>query len=107
MPRPKGVPNKDKHALLKLLQAKYPDYHPVLEMAKIAHDEEADEALRASMHKEVAQYVAPKLKAIEINLEADVKHSYFISGKPVRLKDDNVIPLDPDQWAIQSKPQRT
>jgi hypothetical protein len=81
--RPKGSPNKNKQALLNLLQSQYPDYHPVLEMAKIAHDENANLALRASMHKEIAQYVTPKLKAVDINLEADARPSYYIVGPPM------------------------
>lgn len=63
--RQKGTPNKPKRALLALLREKYPNYHPVLEMAKIAH-ETADVSLAAQMHKEIAQYVEPKLKAVEL-----------------------------------------
>ena len=65
-----GSPNRNKQALILLLQDKYPGYHPVLAMADIAHDKTNDVALRASMHKEVAQYVTPKLKAVEVQLEA-------------------------------------
>jgi len=67
--RPAGSLNKNKRALLKLLQDHYPDYHPVLSMAHIANDKENDVALRASMHKEVAAYVPPKLKAVEVQME--------------------------------------
>ena len=74
MSRPAGTPNKPKRALLKLLQEQFPDYHPVVEMAKIAHDLDNDISLRSSMHKEVAQYVTPKLKAVEVsgNLDANI-----------------------------------
>lgn len=68
MARTTGTPNKPKRALLALLQEKYPGYHPVLEMAKIAHETE-DMALAAQMHKEVAQYVEAKRKAIEVTGE--------------------------------------
>lgn len=64
MTRPAGVPNKPKRRLLQLLQEKYPGYHPVLEMAKIANTTD-DQQLAANMHKEVAKYVEPALKAIE------------------------------------------
>ena len=70
MSRPAGTPNRPKRQLLALLQEKYPGYHPVVEMAAIAHDMTNDVTLRAQMHKEVAQYVTPKLKAIEVQLEA-------------------------------------
>ena len=68
MPRPAGSPNKNKQALINLLQQKYPGYHPVLEMARIAHETE-DQSLAAQMHKEVAQYVEPKRKAVEVTGE--------------------------------------
>lgn len=67
--RATGIPNKNKQALLRILQEKYPDYHPVLEMVYIAMDMKNDVNLRASMHKEVAQYVTPKLKALEVQAE--------------------------------------
>ena len=69
--RPKGSAGKNKQALLLLLQHKYPDYHPVLEMAAIAHDLTQDITLRANMHKEVSQYVVPKLKAMELSTAND------------------------------------
>ena len=64
MPSRAGSPNKNKQALIRLLQEKYPGYRPVLEMARIAHETE-DPNLAAQMHKEVAQYVEPKRKAVE------------------------------------------
>jgi hypothetical protein len=36
-------------------------------MAKVATDLQADEALRVQCHKEVAQYIYPKRKAVEVN----------------------------------------
>ncbi len=89
MPSRKGSPNKNKQALIALLKAKYPGYHPVLEMAAIANDdvecpsckdEEPLEDCEVCMgsgyqpvtlemkfnaNKEVAGYVTPKLKAVE------------------------------------------
>jgi len=75
MPRTKGATNKNKQALIALLQAKYPDYHPVLEMAEVAcaKDENGeyvnDLPTRLAANKEVAQYVTPKLKAVEMKVE--------------------------------------
>ena len=102
-----GIPNKNKQALIALLEAKYPGYHPVMELAKIANDDvkctvcagtgkvneftgtaildsgEIDKHttkqcehcingytpvtmdMKFNANKEVAQYVTPKLKAIE------------------------------------------
>ncbi len=63
--RQKGTPNKDKKELLDQLAERFPDYHPVLAMAEIANDEKAGAEMRFQAHKEVAQYVTPKLKSIE------------------------------------------
>ncbi len=71
MPRPAGTPNKNKQALIALLEAKYPGYHPVVEMAAIANDQENDLQTRFNAHKEVAQYVTPKLKALEVQAEVE------------------------------------
>jgi hypothetical protein len=68
----KGVPNQPKRALLALLNEKYPGYHPILEMAAIANDTDVDLAMRAGMHKEIAQYVVPKLKAVETTGEVSL-----------------------------------
>ena len=40
-------------------------------MARIAMDERTDPSLRAQMYKELAQYVAPKRKAVEIKTEGE------------------------------------
>ena len=60
----KGSPNRPKRLLLARLQELYPGYHPVLEMDRIAHETD-DPNLAAQMHKEVAQYVEAKRKAVE------------------------------------------
>ncbi len=74
MPRHSGIPNKNKQALIVLLEAKYPGYQPVLSMAEIANDDENDLVMRFNAHKEIAQYIVPKLKAVEIsgNLSAEI-----------------------------------
>ena len=65
MSRPAGLPNKNKQALILLLEAKYPGWHPVMQLADIANDEDAEDKMRFDAAKEVAQYVTPKLKAVE------------------------------------------
>ncbi len=69
--RPKGVPNKPKRRLLARIQADFPDYHPVIEMVKVAIDEDADKHDRFNANKEVAKYIEPALKAIEVKSEVD------------------------------------
>ncbi len=43
----------------------------MIEMAKIANDPEADPQMRFNANKEVAQYVTPKLKASEVNMNVE------------------------------------
>ena len=67
----KGVPNKPKRALLALLNEQYPGFSPVLQMVKMYHESE-DRPERVTLLKEIAQYVTPKLKAVEVQLEGQV-----------------------------------
>jgi hypothetical protein len=65
--RQKGTPNRKTIAVADRLEALGCD--PIEGMAKIAMDEKAELSLRAQMYKELAQYVAPKRKAVEITGE--------------------------------------
>ena len=67
--RPAGSLNRPKRALIQLLEETLPGYSPVIEMAKIAQDMNNDLSTRLSAHKEVAQYITPKLKAVEVQME--------------------------------------
>ena len=65
MGRPAGSPNKDKKQLLRALQKIHPDYSPLTELLKLAFDEDTTIGEKISCHKEIAQYIYPKLKSIE------------------------------------------
>ena len=65
--RQKGTPNKRTEAVAEILATIGCD--PIGGMARIAMDETAELSIRAQMYKELAQYVAPKRKAIEITGE--------------------------------------
>lgn len=84
MPSRAGSPNKNKQALIALLQEKYPGYQPVMDMAeaaielsktareaKSANDPEAASLWRdaSAAHDRVAAYVTPKLKAVEVSTD--------------------------------------
>ncbi len=60
--RPKGSPNKRSLATIRRLEALGVD--PIAEMVKIATDPSVDIKTRASMFRELAQYSAPKRKAV-------------------------------------------
>ncbi|MBA2490746.1 MAG: hypothetical protein H0V34_03215 [Gammaproteobacteria bacterium] len=65
--RQKGTRNKRTLAVIDRLDVMGCD--PIAGMARIAMDETAELAIRAQMFKELAQYVAPKRKAIEVTGE--------------------------------------
>lgn len=64
--RAKGTPNKDKQELIALIES-VGCKHPIIGLAEIARQShESGELDRAAnCYKELAQYVAPKRKAIE------------------------------------------
>lgn len=80
--RPKGSKNKQTLAVTERLEALGCD--PIEGMAKLAMDEKVDLGIRAQMFKELAQYVAPKRKAVEV--QADVGLSFIDVLKRVNAK---------------------
>lgn len=58
---------------LDLVQREFPNYHPLISLARLAHRAEviADPKLELEVHKTILPYVAPKLANIEV--KADVK----------------------------------
>ena len=64
MPRPKGTPNKRTSLVERLLEEMKAS--PIGHMARLMLDEDADPRLRFDAAKELAGYIAPKRKAIEI-----------------------------------------
>jgi hypothetical protein len=67
--RPKGSRNKQNLAITDRLQALGCD--PIEGLAMIAMNEGAELSIRAQMYKELAQYVAPKRKAVEMQAEGE------------------------------------
>ena len=118
MARAAGIPNRNKQALISLLQAKYPGYQPVLSLAAIANNDVECEIckgeghtftndikeecevcfgtgnmpitldMRFNAHKEVAQYITPKLKAIEVTVDGDLDISSSIAVEFINAAKD-------------------
>jgi hypothetical protein len=61
----------------KKLRERYPHFDPLVFLAHVAQDEEADQALRVSAAKELACYIYPKRKALEVTGE---------DGGPVKVR---------------------
>ena len=72
MGRPIGSLNKNKGKLLRSLKEMYgDDFDPIMKMAEIASNADNDDTLRLAGWKEVAQYVYPKLKSVELSPGTD------------------------------------
>ena len=71
-----GSPNKNKRGLLARLQQDFPNYHPIVEMARLANDPEADQQTRFNANKEVAKYVTPQLKAVDLTGDLGLEHRF-------------------------------
>lgn len=89
--RPDGAQNKNKAFLMKRLQDMYgEDFHPIMKMAKNANTlqekveglgdavENADLIDANKAWAEIAQYVEPKLKAVEHSGKIDARHTVKI-----------------------------
>jgi hypothetical protein len=82
-------------------------YDPVEGMAKIAMDETVEVSIRAQMYNELAQYVVPKCRAVEMQAEVGyswidaIRESYKREYQPslVQIKADAKGLSDPSSWS--------
>jgi len=53
---------------LALIQQEYPNYHPLVSLARLAHREDVlqDAKLELEVHRTILPYVAPKLANVEV-----------------------------------------
>ena len=61
-----GTPNGERKALSEMLKDRFPKYHPVIALAEIGNNKKNNIAIRLQAHKEVAKYICPQLKSIEL-----------------------------------------
>lgn len=77
-------------AALALIQTDYPEYHPLISLARMAHrpDVLADPKLEHEVHKTILPYVAPKLANVEVKHQSDDDRRVIVSlFEDVRLED--------------------
>lgn len=68
--RTKGTPNKTTANMREILSARWQEYY---ESGKFEEDIEAlDPQSRASLMEKYAQYIAPKMKSVDVDLSSDV-----------------------------------
>lgn len=65
-----GTPNRRSRELKNLLEAKFPGWDPVLQLAGVAQDPDVDLSLRIQCAKEVAPYLHARRKSTEISAGA-------------------------------------
>lgn len=65
--------------LLGMIQKEFPNYHPLISIARIAHHGEADLKTQLECHKTIAKYVEPELKSIEVKGEITGRHRVQVS----------------------------
>jgi len=70
---------KTKSTILSAIQERYPNYHPLLAIAEIAHTPGVDVELAFQCHKTIAKYVEPELKSIEVKQDLQAKTYLKIS----------------------------
>lgn len=76
--RQKNTPNKRTTDIQTMLEAL--GCNPIMGLANIAENESHDISIRLSAYKELAQYVAPKRKAVELSASVEVlSHEDFLT----------------------------
>lgn len=88
--REQGTPNREHKKLIEMLAEKYPNYHPVLAMADIANNGTLEINLRFHANKEVAKYICPQLKTVEVK---DVATKFKVVVSKMKLPDGTLIEL--------------
>lgn len=66
-------------AFVSLIQKEFPNYHPLVSIARIAHDEDADLKLQFECHKVIAKYIEPELKSVEVKAEVTESRKLTVS----------------------------
>lgn len=78
MARPLRGIAKDRVDLMAFLKRNMPDYDPILELCKIATDYKNNVDTRLNANKEVAKYVYPQLRAVEVSPGAGASFKAFV-----------------------------
>ena len=78
---------------LELVQRDYPEYHPLISLARLAHRPEviADPKIELEVHKTILPYVSPKLANVEVKHSSDDDRRVVVSlFEDVPLEDGRI-----------------
>jgi hypothetical protein len=80
-------------AAMELIQREFPTYHPLVALARLAHDKRVvdDPKLEFEVHKAILPYVAPKLANIEVKQESSDRRTVVVSLFESRTLDDGRV----------------
>jgi hypothetical protein len=65
--------------ILRMIRSEFPEYHPLLAIARLAHHDAAPLGLQLEAHKTIAKYVQPELKSIEVKQPLDTRKRVTVS----------------------------
>lgn len=83
--RTKGSKNKSSGLVARLIKDKFPGWNPIVAMAEISQDATQDMAIRVICLKDVASYLYPKQKAVEVTGEIRHVNSQSTYSESVRF----------------------
>lgn len=79
---------------LDLVQREFPNYHPLVSLARLAHRDDVveDPKLEFEVHKAILPYVVPKLSSVEIKTEDSNNRRVVVSlFEPQALEDGRIV----------------
>lgn len=83
--RKAGTPNRRSQELKELLEARFPGWDPVLQLAGVAQDPEVDLSLRVQCAKEVAPYLYARRKSTELSAASGDRITFNMDMTPQAL----------------------
>jgi hypothetical protein len=87
--------------ILDEIRKKYPGYHPLMALADVAHDGEANLKLRAECHTTIAKYTEAQLKSVEFNGNLKTDHGVLrvslYKPKAEEADEEGSVSEEPDE----------
>lgn len=95
--------------VLALIRSRYPEYHPLMAIAELAHSQKVkdDPRLELECHKTLTKYVTPELKSVEVKAEIKETRRVIVSmfdGEAVDVRPNSITFDAPMVKAEQADP---
>ena len=82
---------------LSLVQSEFPNYHPLIALARLAHKDDviADAKLELEVHKAILPYVTPKLSSVEVKSDLSDQRRVIVSlFEDVQLPNGSIVDVE-------------